>query len=61
MYTMTVHIFKVTDSVCLLDNEGSFDPMTTDPLGHNVHLDHLLKSVATPEDAITLIEQLIEL
>ena len=63
---MTVHIFGATDSPCSADsvllrtaddNEGSFDPETT----HNFYVDDLLKSVPTPEDAITLMEQLIEL
>ena len=69
-YAMTVHIFGAADSPCsansiLLktadDNEGSFDPVTTDTLRHNFYVDDLLKSVPTSEDAITLMEQLIEL
>ena len=35
--------------------------MTTDTLRHNFYVDDLLKSVPTPEDAITLMEQLIKL
>ena len=35
--------------------------VTTDTLTHNVYVDHLLKSVPIPEEAITLIEKLIEL
>ena len=35
--------------------------MTTDTLRHNFYVDDLLKSVPTPEDAITLMEQVIEL
>ena len=67
---MTVHIFGAVDSPCsanfiLLrtadDNEGSFDPVTTDTLRQNFYVDDLLKSVPTPEDAITLMDQLIEL
>ena len=67
---MTVHIFGAADSTCsanciLLrtadDNEGSFGPVTTDTLTHNVYVDHLLKSVPIPEEAITLMEKLIEL
>ena len=42
------------------ENEGSFDPVT-DTLRHNFYVDDLLKSVPTPEDATTLMEQLIEL
>ena len=34
--------------------------MTTDTLRHNFYVDDLLKSVPTPEDGITLMEQLIE-
>ena len=69
-YAMTVHIFGAADSPCsansvLLrtadDNEGSFGPVTTDTFRHNFYVDDLLKSVPTPEDAITLMEQLIEL
>ena len=70
VYVMTVHIFGAADSTCsanciLLrtadDNEGSFGPVTTDTLTHNVYVDHLLKSVPIPEEAITLMEKLIEL
>ena len=39
----------------------SFDPSTIDTLRHNFYVDDLLKSVPTPENAITLMEQLIEL
>ena len=69
-YAMTVHIFGATDSPCsansiLLrtadDNEERFDPSTIDTLRHNFYVDYLLKSVLTPENAITLMEQLIEL
>ena len=69
-YAMTVHIFEVTGSPCsansiLLrttdDNEESFDPSTIDTLRHNLYVDDLLKSVPTPENAMTLMEQLIEL
>ena len=38
----------------------SFDPSTIDTLRHNFYVDDLLKSVPTPENAITLMEQLIE-
>ena len=67
---MTVHIFGATDSPCsanpiLLrtadDNEEGFDPSTLDTLRHDFYVDDLLKSVPTPENAITLMEQLIEL
>ena len=67
---MTVHIFGARDSPCsansiLLrtadDNEESFDPSTIDTIRHNVYVDDLLKTVPTPENAITLMEQLIEL
>ena len=37
-----------------------FDPSTIDTLRHNFYVDDLLKSVPTPENAITLMEQLIE-
>ena len=64
-YAMTAHIFGAADSPfsansILLrttdDNEGSFDTVTTDTLRHNFYVDDLLKSVLTPEDAITLME-----
>ena len=67
---MTVHIFGATDSPCsansiLLrtadDNEERFDPSTIDTLRHNFYVDDLLKSVPTPENGITLMEQLIQL
>ena len=35
--------------------------MTTDTPRHNLYVNNLLKSVPTPEDTITLMEQLIEL
>ena len=38
----------------------SFDPSTIDTLRHNFYVDDPLKSVPTPENAITLMEQLIE-
>ena len=38
----------------------SSDPSTIDTLRHNFYVDDLLKSVPTPENAITLMEQLIE-
>ena len=69
-YAMTVYIFGAADSTCSADsillrtaddNEGSFGPVTTDTLRRNVYVGHLLKSVPTSEDAITLTEQLIEL
>ena len=67
---MTVHIFGAADSPCPAnsiflrtadDNEGSFDPLTTDTLRHNFYVDDLLTSVPTPENAIMLMEQLMEL
>ena len=69
-YAMTVHIFGATDSPCSAnsilmrtadDNEESFDPSAIDTLGHNLYADDLLKSVPTLENAITLLEKLIEL
>ena len=38
-----------------------FDPSTIDTLRHNFYVDDLLKSVPTPENGITLMEQLIQL
>lgn len=69
-YATTVHIFGATDSPCsansiLLrtadDNEESFDPSTIDTLRHNFYVGDLLKFVPAPENAITLMKQLIEL
>ena len=69
-YAMMVHIFGAADSPCSANsvllrtadyNEGSFDPVTMDTLRHNFYVDDPLKSVPTPEDAITLMEQLTEL
>ncbi|XP_068712985.1 uncharacterized protein [Montipora foliosa] len=67
---MTVHIFGDTDSTCsanfaLLrtgeDNWREFDPVTADTLRDNYYVDDLLKSMPTPESAITLMRELTEL
>ena len=67
---MTVHIFGATDSPCsanfaLLrtaeDNWKEFDPVTVDTLRDNYYVDDLLESMPTPESAITLMRELIEL
>lgn len=67
---MAVHIFDAAESPCsansiLLrtadDNERSFHSITIHALRHNSYADDLLESMPTPESAIRLMEQLIEL
>ncbi|XP_068684275.1 uncharacterized protein [Montipora foliosa] len=69
-YAMTVHIFGATDSPCSANfallrtaenNWKEFDPVTVDTLRDNYYVDDLLKSMPTPERAITLMRELIEL
>ena len=70
-YEIGVHVLASSHSPCSANsillraadgNGGRFNPVTTDTLRHNaVYVDNLLKSVPTPKDAITLMEQLIEL
>ena len=69
-YVMTVHIFEATDSPCSAnstlkrtaeDNANDFDPLTIKTLQRNFYVDDLLKSVPSPEVAIRLSFQMIEL
>ena len=67
---MTVHIFGAADSLCAAnstlkrtanDNVKDFDAVTVDTLQRNFYVDNCLKSVHTPDAAIQLASQLVEL
>ena len=69
-YVMTVHILGAADSPCAAnstlkrtadDNERDFDAVTVDTLRRNFYVDDCLKSVPTPDAAIQLASQLVEL
>ena len=67
---MTVHIFGAADSPCTANsmlkrtadnNVKDFDAVTVDTLRRNFDVDDRLKSVPTPDAAIQLASQLVEL
>ena len=69
-YVMTVHIFGAADSPCAAnstlkrtanDNVKDFDAVTVDTLRRNFYVYDCLKSVHTPDAAIQLASQLVEL